>query len=309
MFRTSLLIPTYNAGPEFENVLKSISIQSLTVDRKIIMDSESSDETVCLAKKYGFETLTIKQVDFDHGYVRQLLSEAASDCDIFIYLTQDCILKNEASIKHLVDAFAQQKVGIAYGRQLPHIGAKTLESHARLFNYPSTSVVKKLSDKDKFGIKTASCSNSFAAYRNTALRDVGGFPSHTIFAEDVIVGGQILIKGWQIAYVADSEAYHSHDYTIKEEFKRYFDIGVFHSTNIWLLNEFGSAGGEGFKYLKSELKYVIKNNPLVLPKMAMSIAAKFLGYKLGMLHEKLSLKQKKIFSMHSKYWDKLEKNK
>ncbi|GGE55663.1 rhamnosyltransferase [Pedobacter psychrotolerans] len=304
--KIAILIPTLNAGKVWTTILESISLQSVKVDRKIIIDSGSLDETVPLAEKNGFQVLTIDKVDFDHGYARQLLAEAASDCDILIYLTQDCILKDSTSFAYLVNAFKDEKVGLAYGRQLPHIGAKTLETHARLFNYTDVSRVKTIEDKNELGIKTASCSNSYAAYRKTALQDVGGFPSHTIFAEDVIVGGQLLIKDWKIAYVAESQVYHSHDYTTKEEFKRYFDIGVFHSTNKWLLEEFGTAGGEGLKYLKSELKYVLKNNPLVLPKMMLSIGAKFLGYKLGMMHKKLSPKQRKDFSMHKRYWDKVK---
>lgn len=304
--KVAILIPTLNAGNVWSNILESISLQSVKPHRKIILDSGSSDDTVSLAEKNGFEILGIKKNDFDHGYARQLLADAAHDCDVLIYLTQDCILKEASSFAYLVDAFKDEKVGLAYGRQLPHIGAKTLETHARLFNYTAVSRVKTIDDKNELGIKTASCSNSYAAYRRTALQEVGGFPSHTIFAEDVIVGGQMLIKEWKIAYVAESEVYHSHDYTTREEFKRYFDIGVFHSTNKWLLDEFGSAGGEGLKYLKSELKYVLKNNPLVLPKMMFSIGAKFLGYKLGMMHERLSPKQRKSFSMHKRYWDKVK---
>ncbi|MGM9476201.1 glycosyltransferase family 2 protein [Pedobacter sp. GSP4] len=307
MLKIAILIPTLNAGNSFVELLKTIAVQKVIINKKIIIDSGSNDKTTEHARAYDFDILNIKKADFDHGYARQLLADAAKDCDILIYLTQDCILKDENSFTELIAAFQDPAVGIAYGRQLPHAGAKVLETHARLFNYTNESRVKQLSDKTELGIKTASCSNSYAAYRSMALQDVGGFPINTIFAEDVIVGGQMLIKGWKIAYVASAEVYHSHDYTTKEEFKRYFDIGVFHSTNDWLLKEFGSAGGEGIKYLKSELKYVFKHNPLVLPKMVMSIGAKFLGYKLGMLHKKLSPGQRRAFSMHRRYWDKLEK--
>jgi len=300
-----ILVPTLNAGMNWERFLTSLDSQSLLVKRKIIIDSGSLDNTIGLAIDHGFEVEYINKKDFDHGYARHLLSEAAGDCDILIYLTQDAILAGDDALKNLVSAFEDEMVGLAYGRQLPHEGAKVLETHARLFNYPPNSVVKALADKSRLGIKTASCSNSFAAYRRSAYCEVGGFPLQTIFAEDVIVGGKMLIKGWNIAYVSNSEVYHSHDYTIVEEFKRYFDIGVYHATNMWLIDEFGKADGEGLKYLKSELLYVMKNNILVLPKMVASIGAKFLGYKLGMMHDKLSLKQKKNLSMHKMYWDKI----
>jgi rhamnosyltransferase len=301
--RAAVLVPTLNAGPLWGSFLAGIDIQQFRIHRKILLDSGSTDETVTLAKEHGFEVLTISKQEFDHGYARQLLAEAADDCDILVYLTQDSILKTAEAIGNLVQAFEHIDVGLSYGRQLPQNGAKTLETHARLFNYPPVSITKALEDKTRLGIKTASCSNSFAAYRKTALMAVGGFPKHTIFAEDVIVGGKMLIAGWKISYVAEAEVYHSHDYTPKEEFKRYFDIGVYHSTNHWLLDEFGKADGEGRKYVLSELKYVVKTDLLVLPKMFASILAKFAGYKLGMMHKSLSLKQKKSFSMHSHYWD------
>ena len=303
-YNIAVLVPTLNAGLMWKDFLESVEMQSVAISRKVILDSGSKDDTVTLAQQYGYDILTIDKKDFDHGYARQILADHEKDVEIAIYLTQDCILANKDSINNLVEAFQDKKVAIAYGRQLPHKGAKVLETHARLYNYPATSVVKSLDDKNRMGIKTASCSNSFAAYRKEALNSIGGFPPNSIFGEDVIVGGQLILKGWKIAYVGNAEAYHSHNYTITEEFKRYFDIGVFHSTNHWLLDEFGKADGEGIKYLKSEIKFVFKNNVLVLPKMLGSIAAKFIGYKLGLQYKKLSFKNIARFSMHRSYWMK-----
>jgi len=307
MKKISILIPVYNAGSNWLEALENIDNQSITPNRKIIIDSGSTDNTVLLAKKFGYEILTINKKDFDHGYARQLLAEAAADSDILVFLTQDCILANPQSLVNLIAAFDDEKVGIAYGRQLPRQGAKILEAHARNFNYPEISVTKSIENKKEMGIKTASCSNSFAAYRKTALNEVGGFPLNSIFGEDVIVGGLLLINGWKIAYIGNATGYHSHDYTVLEEFKRYFDVGVFHQTNHWLLDEFGSASGEGLKYVKSELKCVIKNNIFLLPKMTASVLAKWLGYKLGLNYLRLPNNLKKGFSMHKSYWYKQER--
>lgn len=299
-----VLVPTLNAGSLWKEFLDNIETQSVKITRKVILDSGSKDSTVILAKEYGYQVLTIGKKDFDHGYARQILANNSCETDIYIYLTQDCILANRDSIKYLIEAFKDPKVAIAYGRQLPRKEAGLLESHARLFNYPAVSKVKSLDDKYTMGIKTASCSNSFAAYRKEALQDVGGFPHNSIFGEDVIVGGQMLLKGWKIAYVAEAEGYHSHDYNAVEEFRRYFDIGVFHKTNDWLLKEFGSASGEGIKFIKSELNTIFKNNPLLLLKMSTSTAAKWLGYKLGLNFKKLPHNFPRMFSMHRSYWDK-----
>jgi rhamnosyltransferase len=304
MSKIAILIPTLNAGQEWNSLLSSIDYQNIDISVKVIIDSGSSDETIFAARAHNFTCIRIEKENFDHGYARQLLAEAAKDCDILIYLTQDCILSDNKSISNLVKAFEDPSVGIAYGRQLPRKGAKLLEAHARLFNYPKVSKVKSIQDIPDMGIKTASCSNSFAAYRREALDSVGGFPHNSIFGEDVIVGGQILLKGWKIAYVADASGYHSHDYSVVEEFKRYFDIGVFHRSNDWLLKEFGSASGEGVKYVKSEISTIAKNNPFLFPKMFASTLAKWIGYKLGLNYKSMPSKLNKSFSMHRSYWDK-----
>lgn len=303
ILRIFILIPTLNAGKRWIELLNSIGIQSIEISKKIIVDSGSTDKTVALAKQNGFDVININKSDFDHGRTRQLLANNAVEADVLIYMTQDCILADKNSIEFLVNALKDEEVAISYGRQLPHFSAKLLEAHSRLFNYPSLSKVKSLDNKKLMGIKTASCSNSFAAYKREALEAAGGFPLASIFGEDVIVGGKLLIKGWKIAYVSEAKVYHSHDYTVMEEFSRFFDIGVFHKTNDWLLREFGKADGEGFKYIKSEVKTIIKNNIFLLPKMLLSTLSKFVGYKLGLNYKSLPISLTKKFSMHKNYWN------
>ena len=67
----------------------------------------------------------------------------------------------------------------------------------------------------------------------------------------------MILQNYALAYVADATVYHSHSYTILQEFKRYFDIGVFHKRESWILKEFGKAEGEGGKYVKSEFTYLL----------------------------------------------------
>ena len=96
------------------------------------------------------------------------------------------------------------------------------------------------------------------------------------------------MAGYKIAYVADALVYHSHNYTAFEEFKRYFDIGVFHRMENWLLKEFGSAECEGLRYLKSELQYLIINRLVYLiPESFFRIGLKYLGYKTGNIYRML----------------------
>jgi rhamnosyltransferase len=298
----SILIPTLNAGKEWLDVLQSINNQSLNAARKIIIDSGSKDDTAELAKKYGFEIITIDKKDFNHGKTRQQLVDLVPESDICVFLTQDAILASADSIEKIVSAFDDETVGLAYGRQLPHKNAKPLEIHARLFNYPDSSVVRSYEDKDTLGFKVFFCSNSFSAYRRKALLKAGGFPSDSIMGEDALVSAKMLMKGYKIAYVAEAAVHHSHSYTLKEEFRRYFDTRVFHEQNKWLIETYGKPTGEGLKFVKSELTYSLKNHLGSVVKSISSIFAKWLGYNMAKYYKNMPVKVLKILSMHSFYW-------
>lgn len=301
--RVNLFIPTLNAGKIFQEVLDGVSNQSFPISRLIIIDSGSTDGTLELIKEQKCDLIQIDKKNFDHGGTRQMAAETFSDADIFVFLTQDAILADRDAIGVMVKALEENPdFGMVYGRQLPHRGAKVLESHARLFHYPETTRIKSLEDADRYGIRTISCSNSFAAYRKTAFFEVDGFPTGLILGEDVVIAGKMLLNGWRMAYLADSKIHHSHDYSALEEFKRYFDIGVFHKNNEWIFEKFGRAESEGLKYFKSEIKYTLKHNPLLIPKSFIATGAKLIGYKMGLIYDSLPLNLRKSFSMTKAYW-------
>jgi len=298
----NLYIPTLNAGDKWIEVLESIKTQSAVIQQKVIIDSGSTDNTIQLAHRFGFKIVEISKSDFNHGKTRQQLVELSDEPDICVFLTQDAILASPDSISNIVKVFDDPEIGMAYGRQLPHKNAKTLESHARLYNYPEESNIRSYKDKDQLGFKVFFCSNSFAAYRRTALMAVGGFPSDSIMGEDAIVAAKMLKAGFKKAYVADATVYHSHSYKLKEEFERYFDTRVFHEQNKWLIETYGKPIGEGVKFMKSELKYVFKNDLKAVFKSTSSLGVKWLGYKAGGFYKKIPLWLVKKLSMHKFYW-------
>jgi rhamnosyltransferase len=58
------------------------------------------------------------------------------------------------------------------------------------------------------GIKSIFISNSFAAYRRSALLAVGGFRKDVIFGEDTVTAARLLLSGYQVAYSAQACVYH-----------------------------------------------------------------------------------------------------
>lgn len=300
----SIIIPTLNAEDHIHGLLASLREQSISC-KVIVIDSSSSDNTVKIAESYGITTITIKKEDFDHGGTRQMAVEIMPDADIITFLTQDAILAYPEALKNLVDCFKNEKVGAAYGRQLPRHEAGPIEAHARLFNYLPISQVKTMADAPRPGIKTAFISNSFAAYRRSALMAVGGFPSNTILSEDTFVAAKMLLQGWKIAYCSEAQVYHSHNYVFIEEFKRYFDIGVFHVREPWIRQAFGQAESEGMRYVRSELKYLWSKDYKLIPSAILRTILKLLGYKLGFMEAKIPMWLKVHLSMNKHYWNKV----
>lgn len=299
----SVIIPTLNAEKYILSLLERIQYQTVVPDEILVIDSSSRDNTKVIAESLGAIVIAVKREDFNHGGTRNLGVRHTNN-DIIVFCTQDVLPVDEYAIENLIKPFNDNntRVGAAYGRQLPRKGANPIEAHARLFNYPPTSLLKNITDIPKFGIKTAFISNSFAAFRRSALLAVGGFPSDTIVNEDTYVAAKILLEGWKVAYCAEAKVYHSHNYSHIEEFRRYFDIGVFHSREPWIRQNFGQAESEGTKYALSELKYLWNNNFRIISSALLRIALKLLGYKLGLMEQRIPIALKIHLSMNKQFW-------
>jgi rhamnosyltransferase len=297
-----LVCPTLNPGAAFDDWVKAFKMQKDLPEKVSIIDSGSGDQTVAIAKKEGFEVIGIDKRDFNHGGTRQYAIEKNPGYDFVIFLTQDAALTTSDSITRIIQAFTDPNIAAVCGRQLPRSGARAIEAHARLFNYPSNSFVRTLSDKQHYGVKAAFLSNSFAAYRVSALRQVGGFPNNVIFGEDMYVAAKLLMAGFGLAYEANASVYHSHDYTLLQETRRYFDMGVFHSRESWIRDEFGTAEQEGVKFVISELNYLLTHAVWRVPEAVLRTFFRYAGFRMGSLEKHIPLKMKRKISLNPGYF-------
>lgn len=297
-----LIIPTLNADVWLDQLLPRLKSQTRVPTRILVIDSQSDDFGAKRFSDFGAEVITIARKDFDHGGTRQLGFHELKDLPFQILMTQDALPADDYAFENLIAAFSDSEVGLAYGRQLPRRGAKSIEAHARLFNYPDRTFSDDARTLESRGIRASFCSNSFCAYRTTALAEVGGFPSNCIFGEDAVVAVRMMKAGWSKAYVSDAMVYHSHAYTTAQEFRRSFDIGVLHSTAPEMLSASSKVGGEGAKFVLSELRYLLSKDPLAIPGAILRTGAKYSGYKLGTRHASLSVSNRIRFGMNKSFW-------
>jgi len=298
----SIVIPTYNAGPLFKHVVDSILRSSQRPEKVLVIDSSSIDATAQIAIDAGFELMSIPQTEFDHGGTRNLALSNVNT-EVVLFMTQDAILQHENTLLRLLVSFENTQVTAAYGRQLPHLNAKPLGAFARLHNYPEDGYLTSLESSRPKGIQKIFMSNSFAAYRYSSLQAVGGFPEKLILGEDSYLAGKLLLAGGKIEYVSEACVQHSHNYSLTEEFKRYFDIGVFHREQHWLLETFGTPEKMGFQFAIKQTHFLIRHKrAYLIPYSGLSLVAKYLGYRLGRSYRSLPHNVNVLCSMHKKYW-------
>lgn len=306
MKKVAIAIPTYNAGETLNKLLESIINQNNLDMELYIIDSSSKDDTVEISKKYTNNVYVIDQAEFDHGGTRDYLLKKINDnIDIVIFVTQDIVIEDPNCFSILINSFQDEAVGVAFGRQLPHYGASFFAKQIRAENYPEMSLVLDLDDKDKYGFRTFFSSNSFAAYNIQLLKKVGGFKKGLISSEDSYAAAMLIKNGYKKSYVAEACVRHSHNYTIIQEFKRYFDIGVFYKSQSWLTNEFGKPQKAGVKYVFNEIKQILRERkPFLIFESFFRNLFKFVGYKLGNNFHRLPLPIIESFSMHKFWWRK-----
>ncbi len=302
MLKFGLIVPTLNAGSKWLDWLGAFNVQMCKPDKLIVIDSSSTDKTINLAKEHGFTVEVIGREEFNHGGTRQYGLSFLGSVDVVVFLTQDAIFSGVDSLFNILKPFQNSSVAAVCGRQLPRKEATAIEAHARLYNYFSEAFIRSIKDVNKFGLKTAFISNSFAAYRISALNEVGGFPGNVIFGEDMYVAAKLLKAGYKIAYAADACVYHSHDYSFWQEFKRYFDMGVFHSHEPWIRQDFGGAEGEGVKFVVSEVQYLLKNAIWRIPEAFFRTLLRYTGFRLGLLEKWIPLRFKNMLAMNKSFF-------
>ncbi|EJL09492.1 rhamnosyltransferase [Pseudomonas sp. NFPP07] len=303
MMKVALIIPARNAAPHLDRLLPALAAQTLQPDTVLVVDSSSTDDTVSRFQQFGARVEVIAAQQFNHGGTRRWASEQV-DADALILLTQDAIPATPQTFANLIQELEEDpRIGLAYGRQLPHPGAGILEAQSRHFNYSPQSRSKSLADAGELGIKTCFSSDSFSVYRRSALQAVGGFPEDVIGSEDAHVAARMLLNGYLVRYAASACVQHSHSYSLMQEFRRYFDIGVFYGREPWIREAFGSAGGEGKRYVQAELRALRDAGQLQrVPEVLLRSALKLLGYRLGHAEQHLPTPLKRRLSMFSNYW-------
>ncbi|MDY2814104.1 MAG: glycosyltransferase family 2 protein [Dorea sp.] len=301
-YTVDVVIPTYKPDEKFLKLIHRLKKQDYPLQHIYVINTMSGHFPKEVEQMPGVVVTQIPQEEFDHGATRDKGMQM-SDAEVVVFMTQDAVPADHQVIRKLVEALMQsEKIGISYARQLPAEDCDYIERFTRKFNYPESSVIKGKDDIERMGIKAFFCSDVCAAYRKDIYEKTGGFCKRTIFNEDMILAGHMVMEGYLVAYAAEARVIHSHNYSGIQQFHRNFDLAVSQTDHPEVFKMVHSES-EGIKLVKDTVLHLLKvKRAYLIPALIYKSGCKFLGYKMGQNYKKMPLWMIKKCSMNKTYW-------
>lgn len=277
----SVVIPTLNAELLIGDLLVLLESQTVVPSEIIVIDSSSDDRTVEIASAHPLvRVIEIKRDDFDHGATRNLgFSESVGD--FILLMTQDAVPSDEFLIEKLLLPFEDRDVAIASARQLPKEDARPFERLVREFNYPDQPNKRTEKDIARLGIKAFFSSDVCCMYRRSSIDAIGGIPSPCSTNEDMLAAARCLEAGMVVCYSPEARVFHSHNFSIRQQFERNKEIGAFLSAHRDEL-DVPSEVGEGMKLVSFVTARLIKEGHFFeLVRFYLDCGARIVGNRVG----------------------------
>lgn len=274
-----IICPLYNAEKYIKELHKSFEMQeNVTIGNIRYVITKGNDNTEEEVKKLRCVYKVIDSKQFSHSLTRE--KEAfESNADIIVFVTQDVIIKRKDWLEKLTKPIENNEAEACYSRQI--CTNNSMEKYTREKNYPEKSSIVSKDDIEKLGLRAFFFSDASSAIKREIFVELNGYDAKDMpISEDMYFAHKLITGGYKIKYCSDSEVIHSHDFTLKQQYRRYYDTGKFFKQNGYLNNyKVNSTGGKLAIYI---LKRAIKEkNWKVIMKWIPNMGARFIGMKMG----------------------------
>ena len=296
----SVVIPVKNAAAFLPDLIPALFNQDdVRLEEVILVDSMSTDETRSIAAAY--ERVRVVPIEnFSHGRARNLGAREAKG-EVVVLMTQDALPEGSRWLASLLHPFADDRVAASYSRQVPRPDANPMERYFLLTHFPPGEAVRREAGPDEpLSLEKVFFSNVSGAIRRELLLE-HPFDEELIMSEDQQLSRDLIRAGYAIVYVPSSVVIHSHNYTLKTCFKRYFD-SVYSLTLIFPRHGTGTSVSMGARYVLGEMKYILSRYPLWFPYYLLYTSAKSLGTILAHAGDKLPGWLLRRVSLHAYHW-------
>ena len=292
----SVIIPTRNAGQYLAPLLDSLLSQTVKLEI-IVIDSDSRDDTVSIAEAYAekIQLIQIPKEQFDHGGTRDYALRKSTG-DYVAFFTQDALPTDSQCVEKLLAAFSKPDIAAVCGRHIAWPDAPEYERLTREFNYPPQVRIWRERDISKYGVKSYFFSNSCAIYRRDAYEAVGGFDTPIMTNEDMMMAAKLLHGGYALAYTPEATVFHSHRFTLREEYRRNYRIGYVMTQYRERLTG-ADTGVEGLRMVCFVIKSLIQSGQYGAALVFLiHSAVRFLGNRIGNFKGKRGLTHETVGS-------------
>ena len=179
-------------------------------------DSTSTDGTLDIIKEFNHPD-RIRQNDSSTYNPGTVLNDAVHTVngDVLVFINSDATPEREDWLERLIAPLADAKVGAVYGRQTARPDCRSLFAK---------DTERAFGD----GREAAKWVHFFSMANSAVRREVlDRFPFETRvqYSEDIEWSYRLRKAGLEIRYVAQAAAMHSHNYTLRQSYKRQFGEG------------------------------------------------------------------------------------
>ncbi len=278
--KVDIICPLYNAEKYVEDLDTNIKKQkNVDINKVRYVLTKSNDNTEEILNQINATYKVIEKEEFSHSLTRE--KEAfQSEADILVFITQDIIIQDDMWLYYLVKDIENGKCDAAYSRQVCN-NSDTVEKYTRELNYPNKSCYKTKKDIENMQIKTFFFSDTSSAIKRDVFVKLNGYDGKNLPTnEDMYIAYKLIMNGYKIKYCADSQVIHSHDFSFREQYKRYYDTGKFFKENEYL-NQY-KVNDSGLSMASYVLKRTLQDrNIKVLIKFVPNMIARVIGMKMG----------------------------
>lgn len=274
IIKYSIIVLFRNEGKNLKKLLPHLVAQEGIKESELIgIDTSSTDESEDVFKKYSKNYFCVATNEFDHGRTRNLAGRIAKGKNL-IFIAPDAIPTSKRWLTEITKNVNKDTVAV-FGGQVPYRNAKMWVNFFYNEAYPERGRII-----DKKSIKSFGFQNLFFSTVNCAVDRrfflENPFPENTIMSEDQLWAHRILKKGFKIFYDSEAKVFHSHKYTILNNFRRHFASGYS------LRNLPGNKASGSWKYLINEIKFHFKKGAIYdLPESMLFEFVRGFGYLLG----------------------------
>lgn len=279
-----VVCPIYRGFKYLPSLYERILQQKGVVVNNIVLALTLSDKDDDLKVKEFAEDKNIIcfEVDakeFSHSRTREKAIKEYCSADIVVMLSQDVILTDEYVFCNLVKSIKEKETVYNYARQI--CSNRSIEKYIRQKNYPETSYVISKDDIEKLQLLAFFASDACAAYDRNIFIELGGYKGYDVMMnEDQLYSKIILDAGYKKKYCADAVVEHSHRYSLKQLYTRYYETGKFYK-QVKIFDQYRSTDS-GIKLALYVLVEALKHFDVgVLLRWLPDMAARYLGMRKG----------------------------